>query len=379
MRLAAFSAPVLGAAVLSVGLAGPATAHQRFGGPGGFGGPPPEALSACRGASEGASCRFDGRRGAVSGTCFAPRPGVPLACRPEGGPPRFGGGPRGPGGPGGPGGRRHTATETKPLNLRGATESAAPAQVKIRIEGDSRVIVATSVPSHAVGPFPNSGNPHRITAQSFRFRVPLRPKRAAAAQPARGYMSGVAVNGVTFDPGAAEYYRGERGGGWRYEPLGGAIDLGLDASHAHVQPSGMYHYHGLPTLLLQELGVKPGRHSPIVGWAADGFPIYALYGYRDPEDASLGVAELGSGYRLKAGRRPGGREPGGRHDGTFIADYAYQGGALDACNGRFGKTPDYPDGTYAYFLTKGWPVIPRCFAGTPSDDFRKRRPDGRRF
>ena len=38
--------------------------------------------------------------------------------------------------------------------------------------------------------------------------------------------------------------------------------------------------------------------------------------------------------------------------GFFIKDYEYQGnGDLDRNNGRFCITPDYPNGTYAYFAT----------------------------
>ena len=56
---------------------------------GGMGGPPPEALDACRGKSAGASCSFTGRRGEpLNGSCFSPPDGAALACRPEGGPPK---------------------------------------------------------------------------------------------------------------------------------------------------------------------------------------------------------------------------------------------------------------------------------------------------
>lgn len=187
------------------------------------------------------------------------------------------------------------------------------------------------------------------------------------------------MNGVPFDPGAAEWYRAHRHGGWRYEALSGAVPLGIDHNHAHVQPTGAYHYHGLPTGLLEQLGVRAGEHSPIVGWAADGFPIYALYGYAAAEDASSGAAELKSSYRLREERRPSGpSNPGGKPDGTFLSDYEFQSGLgdLDRCNGRHCVTPDYPEGTYAYFLTSDWPVIPRYFRGTPSEDFR-RGPPGR--
>ena len=107
-------------------------------------------------------------------------------------------------------------------------------------------------------------------------------------------------------------------------------------------------------------------HSPLIGWAVDGFPVYALFGW---EDASLPVgvvSELTSSYQLKEGARPNGADgPGGTYDGTFVQDYEYVAGSgdLDECNGRITVTPDFPDGTYAYFLTDDWPVIPRCVKG----------------
>ena len=77
-----------------------------------------------------------------------------------------------------------------------------------------------------------------------------------------------------------------------------------------------------------------------------------------------------SSWRLKAGNRPD-DGPGGRYDGTFSADYEYVEdlGDLDECNGRFGVTPEYPDGTYYYVITEDFPVIPRCFKGRPDKSF----------
>ena len=97
----------------------------------------------------------------------------------------------------------------------------------------------------------------------------------------------------------------------------------------------------------------------------DGYPIYALYGYKDPENPEAGIKKLTSSFQLKKGDRP--YPPGGKHDGTFSKDYEYVEGAgeLDKCNGRFTITKDFPDGTYAYFLTENWPVIPRYFKAEP--------------
>lgn len=266
--------------------------------------------------------------------------------------------------------RTHSIIEKGTLKPLPATESPpAKSEVTITIEGDERVIVSNGIPNHKTGRFPNRGNPNRIRTQRHEYRVPAKPKVADQITPMHGEF-GVAVNGVPFDPGAGEFYAGEPG--WQYEPLSGAIDLGVDMSHAHVQPTGKYHYHGLPTGLIDSIEVKAGSHSPLIGWAADGFPMYAVYGHSDPKDARSPVKKLTSSYRLKEGDRPGGNAPGGKYDGTFVRDYEYVEGSgdLDECNGRFTVTPEYPDGTYAYFMTEQWPVVPRNYRGTPSTDFR---------
>lgn len=276
--------------------------------------------------------------------------------------------------------RNHLVNQARALHLIPA-DHQPPGQNRftVKVDGDLRVIQANGIPDHMTGAFPNRGNPNGIQAQRYLFRVPAKPTLAARITPLRMQDFGIGVNGVPFDPGAAEWYQGNRASGWQYEALSGAVPLGIDANHAHVQPTGAYHYHGLPTDLLKRLGVEKGKHSPIVGWAADGFPIYALYGYRDPQDPQSEIDELESSYRLKKGKRPTGKgNPGGSYDGTFLADYEFveEQGDLDECNGRFAVTPDYPEGTYAYYLTNHWPVIPRAFRGTPSSDFERGRPTG---
>ena len=277
--------------------------------------------------------------------------------------------------------RMHRSTAARPVTLVPADRSPPAAnRVSITVADGVRTITANDIPDHAVGAFPNRGNPHAIAEQRWVARLPLRP--TANERPLflhdpdrRGppLPFGIGVNGVLFDPGTAEWWLGDRGSGWNYDALGGAVPLGLDANHAHVQPGGMYHYHGLPTGLLERLGLgstadRPETHAPLVGWAADGFPIYCLFGFERADDPRSGIRRLRSSYRLKAGERPGdGRGPGGRHDGAFVQDYEFDAGSgdLDECNGRTCVTPEFPEGTYAYFLTDGWPVIPRAFRGTP--------------
>lgn len=276
-----------------------------------------------------------------------------------------------------PRGRRHVATEKQPLALVPATEQPPTEnRAAIELEHGHRHIDANGIPKHRVGRFPNRGNPHAIQAQRYKLQLPEKPSIAksttsiylAGRSGPPNMPFGVALNGVLFDPGTAEFWHGDRANGWNYEALGGAVPLGIDENFAHVQPQGAYHYHGIPEAYTKELGIQPGRHSPLVGWAADGFPIYCMYGYRTPSDPNSTVVQLLPSFRLKAGERPGGEVgPGGKHDGTFVQDYEYVPGLgdLDECNGRIGPTPEFPDGTYAYFLTEQWPVIPRAFRGTP--------------
>jgi len=280
-------------------------------------------------------------------------------------------------GQGPPPARRHTVIESpgKPSLEPATVPPHVRSRVSITVEGDRRVVRANGIPDHDTGQFPNRGNPNTIRQQTYMFDMPAQPRLAGHITKLGMYDFGIAVDGVPFDPGAAEWYKGVRGSKWQYAPLSGAVNLGLDSNYAHVQPTGAYHYHGLPTDLLRELKLRPTAHSPLVGWAADGFPIYAVFGYSNPKDARSPIDAMRSSYRVKSGRRPsGGNNPGGVYDGTFVADYAYVPGLgdLDECNGRITVTPEFPRGTYAYFLSESWPVVPRCYKGTPSKSFDRR-------
>jgi hypothetical protein len=90
------------------------------------------------------------------------------------------------------------------------------------------------------------------------------------------------------------------------------------------------------------------NHSPIIGWAYDGNPIYGPYGYSNPENPNSAIRLLQSGYVQNVVEN----RPTIFDDGFFIEDYIFDGsGDLDEYNGRFCKTPEFPQGTYAYFST----------------------------
>jgi len=242
-----------------------------------------------------------------------------------------------------------------------------------------RYVTANGMPDHAAGQFPNAHNPNSIREQRYSFRMPRIPVEAARPTPVRRLLFGVALNGVVLDPGTAEFWRNDRQSGWNIEAIPPAgvrsINLGLDRNNAHVQPSGAYHYHATPTGLIESLvavgkGAGHGRTMVQVGWAADGFPIYDHHGFSKADDEKSPLKELKSSYRMKKGTRPA-DGPGGAYDGVYTQDYEYAEGSgdLDECNGRFGVTPEFPEGTYYYVITGEFPFISRLFRGTPDESF----------
>ncbi len=256
--------------------------------------------------------------------------------------------------------------------------------VEITIEGDVRRIRANGLPNHATGRFPNRGNPNSISAQTYDFRIPLEPTEASTPTPVGMNMFGIALNGCFFEAGTAEWWRNDRNSGWHIEaigPRGG--HLGLDDSNGHVQPSGAYHYHAVPDGLVRIIQPDASARLPmLVGWAADGYPIYGPWGHEDPMDLESPIKRLEPSWQFKEGTRPGSPEgPGGRYDGTYEEDFRFVEGSgdLDRMNGRFGHTKEFPEGTYYYVVTDSFPFVSRSWKGTPSPDMSKRRgpPGGR--
>lgn len=203
------------------------------------------------------------------------------------------------------------------------------------------------------------------------------------------YQFGIASNGVEYHPMGVEPWdvldsdleaTGEENWEWQARVVFEG-DVNLDAYGGHTTSDGNYHYHGDIVSLVNEDGTD---HSQIYGFAADGFPIYYKYGYEDPDPASLDttIIELTSSYQLRSGSRSthpnvssgevaGQDYPSGDYDGTYIQDYEYVEGLgdLDECNGRYGVTPEFPDGTYYYVISDGFPRVSNCFVGNPDDDF----------
>lgn len=350
-------------------------------------GPPPEMLKACIGKSSGDSCStIDPHDQSVAGTCFAPQ-ARPLACRPQGGPPGSEGGKQDAGPQTGahPQGTEIAATraDTSAI-LCGVRTTRLNASLNLQSNfawtcaNGKRSLVGNGIPNHVVGAFPNANNPNKISAQNVSFSASLRPV-AHQGDGCSIREPGYAINGIKFDPGTGgacpsgmtskgDCDLGRPAGEWRMEALGqNSFNFGVDRNNAHVQPGGEYHYHGLPTGLVPDATLK-GQQMALIGWAGDGFPMYALYGYANPKSAKSALRKMRGSYQIKATPDAGRPSVSLVPMGTFMQDYHYVAGSgdLDACNGRFGVTPEFPKGIYHYYVTDSYPYVQRCVKGTAS-------------
>lgn len=195
---------------------------------------------------------------------------------------------------------------------------------------------------------------------------------------------------------------------WRRNAYYGEL-LTFDSCVGHQPGNGQYHYHASPICLRAQLNdnlvtVRSSRngttynelasgwhHSPILGWAPDGYPIYGPYGYSNPTDPASPIQRIRSGFRLRSitertslpdwslpnhanvsqnltssqyGPPVSSTFPLGR----YVEDYEWAPGVgdLDQYNGRFTFTPEFPGGTYAYYVTidpTGTPAFPYIVAG----------------
>lgn len=161
------------------------------------------------------------------------------------------------------------------------------------------------------GGYAFSRNPNSIAAQSYTFKIPLHPQKAASHSATPLGPIGVAVNGVPF----FNQYAGPS------QPLTGEI-VSFDQWWGHPAQRGDYHYHVEPLFLTT---VKASR-SALLGFLLDGFPVYG------PEENGSPVPES----------------------------------ALDEFHGHTGPTTEYPDGIYHYHVTNTDPYINgNGFYGTP--------------
>jgi hypothetical protein len=260
-------------------------------------------------------------------------------------------------------------------------------------------VTTTGVPAYVTGPF-QDGNPSQAQNQNAIFKIPLNPTQNTGTLTATtGGNIGIFINGVAlFDYRDGVAWNASTNalcGGPGNPPCpGGASAVmswnrdavpaekpGFDCSKGHPA-MGNYHHHQNPSAYKLDLNVisticdlydadglyaiDSTVHSPLIGYAYDGFPIYGAYGYKNA-DGTGGITRIKSGYQLRniSSRlvwADGTDVPDGpavsttyplgyfREDYEFVA-HAGQADYLDEHNGRFCVTPEYPNGIYCYFAT----------------------------
>jgi hypothetical protein len=284
-------------------------------------------------------------------------------------------------------GRHYVSGNPTPIN------DSDSVNVQSVLYSTTSVYVRTKgVPAYITGPFLD-GNPSFTTSQNAIFKFPLTATpNTGNPTPTTGGNIGLFINGVAlFD------YRD--GISWKSStnslaggPLGGMGDgvwnrdavvaekAGFDCSKGHPA-MGNYHHHQNPSAFKLDLTVisticnlydadglytpDSAQHSPLIGFAYDGYPIYGAYAYKNV-DGTGGITRMKSGFILRnistrttlytgatvtAGPAVSTTYP----LGYFKEDYQYNSptasDSLDIHNGRFCVTPEYPSGTYAYFCT----------------------------
>lgn len=239
----------------------------------------------------------------------------------------------------------------------------------VAVSGDKCTFHSNAIPNHHF----NDGDrsfPNQVSAQDDRYQVSRTPKHALAATPLSLQIdNAILLNGVKVDMLAAGCFNVGNGKvgcndmttPWRFDPMHKANGFDVDSHNAHAQPDGTYHYHGTPNAFyLAAAAVQP---SPVVGFAADGYPIYGPYIQQGEV-----IKKVTASYRLKSGNRPtGAGQPGGVYNGEFRDDYEYVAGLgdLDECNGMTYQ------GVYGYYITDSFPYVLNCFKGAVDSSFYK--------
>ena len=226
-------------------------------------------------------------------------------------------------------------------------------------------VSCTCIPGYSIGPW--TGNPNVASNQNFVFKITRNPQQNTGTPTTVGLGHiGVWSNGVSvFNVSDAMSYNNQ--GIWNRNAYYWEGN-GFDNCLGHPQQQGEYHHHVSPTCLYNDLDSV--EHSPIIGYAFDGFPIYGAYAYTNTNGTGA-IKRMQSSYVMNtATTRSNGPAVGGMYpNGCFIEDYTYSAGAgdLDERNGRFCVTPEYPAGMYAYFVTidqNRVPQFPYTFFGT---------------
>ncbi len=263
----------------------------------------------------------------------------------------------------------------------------------VQYSNDWVYVSTQGIPAYPTGPFLD-GNPSQATARNAIFKLPLSPVQNSGT-PTNStpgniglFINGVALfdyrDGVSWKNSTNSLAGGPSGGMgdnvWNRDAIV-AERAGFDCAKGHPA-MGNYHHHQNPSAFKLDLVVisnicnlydadglyviDSAQHSPLIGFAYDGFPIYGAHAYKEV-NRSGGIVRMKSGYQLRnistrttyangSTVTPGPPVSSTYPLGYFREDYEFithlsDPDYLDAHNGRICVTPEYPAGTYAYFCT----------------------------
>ena len=220
-------------------------------------------------------------------------------------------------------------------------------------------VSATCIPAYPIGPW--ASNPNIPVNKNFVFKITRNPSQNTGTSTATGLgHTGVWTNGVSIF-NAKDGMSYNNAGVWTRDALY-YEGISFDNCLGHPAPGGEYHHHVNPTCLYDDTDSL--NHSPIIGYAFDGFPIYGAYGFTNTNGTGP-IKRMQSSFQLSTNttRTNGPAVSATYPAGCFIEDNIYVAGSgdLDNHNGRFCVTPDYPLGIYAYFVTINaslYPIYP---------------------
>jgi YHYH protein/Secretion system C-terminal sorting domain len=247
---------------------------------------------------------------------------------------------------------------TVPISSGSSTTHTIPSNcLKVQYSATDVYVSCTCIPGYSIGPW--NANPNVPVNENFVYKFTLSPRKNTGTLTTIGNGHiGVWSNGVSmFNADDAQYVNTI----WSrnaYFFEGNSFDNCL----GHPAPNGEYHHHVNPTCLYND--ADSTHHSPIIGYMFDGYPIYGAYAYADTAGGGV-IKRMRSSYRLRTDSsrttKPDGTAASTAGPavsstypmGCLLWDYEYVAGYgdLDSRNGRFCITPEYPQGTYAYFVT----------------------------
>lgn len=245
---------------------------------------------------------------------------------------------------------------------RALQPASAEQQANIAIKTTKlfRYFKINGVPDLSLIGFPRAANKGAPESQRYTLRTPLNPLYAKYL-PSQSQQTelpfGIALNGVLITRGPDDYWK----------------------------------INNHPIFKNTLLNLRQRRVPTLIGYAADGFPIYGPYGFKHAEDSQSELIELKTSFRLRKQKKVTPSTKAGETDtiattssadtpltenknAKLIGEYEYidKLGDLDDYNGRFGVTPEYPNGTYYYVISNSYPFIPIALREEPDKTFRPR-------